>query len=76
MCILMKTTQKRQQVSRILQNLGDFIWIEDLYFLLREKGVQLSSRTVHHSISDLAEKGLIDWQIEGRKHLVKWHRAA
>jgi Fe2+ or Zn2+ uptake regulation protein len=72
----MKTAQKRQSIIRALQSLGDFIWIEDLYFLLREKGVQLSSRTVHHSVSDLAEKGLIDWQIDGRKHLVKWHQAA
>lgn len=72
----MKTNRKRQQVSRILQNLSDFIWIEDLYFLLREKGVQLSSRTVHHSISDLDEKGLIVWQTDGRKHLVKWCQAA
>ena len=68
----MLIAKKRQSVLNTLIALRDFIWIEDLYLLLRSKGQAISSRTVHDAIWELDRIGLIRFRMEGRKTLIKF----
>jgi Fe2+ or Zn2+ uptake regulation protein len=63
--------KKRQCVLNALIALRDFIWIEDLYLLLRSNGWAISSRTVLDAIKALDSIGLLAIRMEGRRTLVK-----
>ena len=67
----MLIAKKRQRVLNALAAVRDFIWIEDLYLLLRSKGEAISSRTVHDTVWELNRIGLICCQVEGRRTMVK-----
>jgi Fe2+ or Zn2+ uptake regulation protein len=63
--------KKRQGVLDTLIALRDFIWIEDLYLLLRSNGWAISSRTVLDAIKALDRIGLLLIHKDGRRTLVK-----
>lgn len=63
--------KKRQGVLDTLIALRDFIWIEDLYLLLRSNGWAISSHTVLDAIKALDRIGLLLIHKDGRRTLVK-----
>lgn len=67
----MKAATKKQFVQDVLDSIRDFIWVEDLYLLIRQKGASISISTVRDTIDDLERSGHIAFQLKGRKTFVK-----
>lgn len=69
----MKKANKKKIVNETLYNLRDFIWVEDLYLLLRQKGQNISISTVRDSIEELDRSGRITQEFKNRKTFVKYN---